>query len=214
MPTRRARETKKKDPTGGSGSIISIVVGVMGMLGTIIAALIGQPDLVREIIGFEQPTPTATATQEITPTIALPTITLTPSVTATVTPLPSPTLTFTPEHTATADPSSPEQVVIQYYHSISLGDYDIAWAMLTGNFKKTMGFQDYASYKTFWQQYKEVQTSSVRLIKQTNTTAVVRCELVYIFLTGTKSKQFTMDFYLVTNPLLPGWLIETAAYPE
>ncbi|MGQ9792670.1 MAG: PKD domain-containing protein, partial [Anaerolineae bacterium] len=114
--------------------------------------------------------------------------------------------------TTTATGGVPESVVRRYYEAINERRYDLAWSMLSTNFKQRWnccapdGGFDFAAYVGWWDSVQRVEIGHIELIERSDTRAVVYAELAYLMRDGRQVMDPMPYIQLAFDPALGGWV--------
>lgn len=122
----------------------------------------------------------------------------------------------------TPAPVPPDQAVQDYYAAAAGHLYNISWAMLSDHFKSAVhcctpdGQYDFDEYAAWWDSILRVEISAMRILEQSDTTAVVYADLAYLKKDGEWVFDPQSEIHLVLDPELRMWRIyekKTALQP-
>jgi hypothetical protein len=102
------------------------------------------------------------------------------------------------------------QFVRDYYNTISRGDYESAWNMLTDNFKTNRNKEGYGPYSDWWRTVDRVEVISVNVTNQNSQRASMYVELRYYFKNGNVDTYDLMSFTVIYSPTRNDWMIDDA----
>ncbi|PWH19055.1 MAG: hypothetical protein DDG58_05585, partial [Ardenticatenia bacterium] len=119
-------------------------------------------------------------------------------------------------------PVPPDQAVQDYYTAVANHLYNISWAMLSDHFKSSVhcctpeGQYNFDTYTAWWDSVLKVEISAMRIVEQSDTTAVVYADLAYLRKNGEWVLDPQSEIHLVLDPELRMWRIyekKTAPQP-
>ena len=105
---------------------------------------------------------------------------------------------------------SPEASVRAYWQAVSAGQYEIAWGMLSANFRWTTHHNDFADYK---QRYLDmalcdVAPNALETIMSAEDYALVYARVVYHKDSACAVSSLDLAFHLAPDPVRGLWLID------
>jgi hypothetical protein len=106
----------------------------------------------------------------------------------------------------------PDQMVRDYYTAVGSHLYNLSWPMLSAHFKAGAncctpdGEYDYDGYTQWWDKVERVELGSIKVVEQTDTTAIVSADLAYLLKTGEWVWDSESTIHLILDPNIPAWL--------
>lgn len=108
------------------------------------------------------------------------------------------------------DISDPVDFIYRYYELVSMGEYQIAWNMLTQEFKDSHNSTGYGPYQEWWNSVKEVKILSITVNSISPDRSHITAELSYFFTNGRVDTYDKMDFYLILDEVSGDWVMNDA----
>lgn len=106
--------------------------------------------------------------------------------------------------------NSAEQFIWDYFSYINNKKYEMAWSMLSTNFKETYNSSGFGPYKDWWESVKEVGIISIKTKSQSSNEAVVDVELSFYMRNGKVDTYDLIEYGLVFDYDGNHWLFNNS----
>jgi len=110
-------------------------------------------------------------------------------------------------------PPPPDQALREYYAAAANHLYNVSWPMLSAHFKSSTfcctveGQYDFDTYAEWWDDILRVEISAMRIVEQTDATAIVYADLAYLKQNGEWVFDPQSEIHLILDVEVPAWRI-------
>ncbi|MEW5870376.1 MAG: serine/threonine-protein kinase [Chloroflexota bacterium] len=113
-----------------------------------------------------------------------------------------------PTATYTQRAPEPDEFIREYYGAINQRQYELAWSMLTENFKDRYNASGFGPYEDWWDTVERIDVLEENIQEQSSTRSVIAVKLRFTYKTG-KVVDDNSVYELVKYPWSYGWKIES-----
>ena len=125
-------------------------------------------------------------------------------------PTTSPSLSKQPVIPTVERPAA-DEFVRNHYIALNNRKYTYSWSQLSPKFKTIAS--SYSEYQQWWNSVREIRIGDIKLVNQTNDSAVVDAELWYVMHSDKVVKDAKNKIYLVWSNETNGWLFDDKSTP-
>ena len=106
--------------------------------------------------------------------------------------------------------TSPKYFIEEHYSDINNRNYYSTWNYLTAQFQNKS--KSFDNYRDWWNSVSYTEIEDIKILEQTNSTAVLDVRLSYVMKTGKVYQDPKSIIYLVWNKYANDWMIEDKQY--